>query len=203
MIDWCQISINTFRAFYWLPKSKLWVVQNIFCSPTHSQKRHTQKDLQSFSVQIICFLKKLFDLVVHTSVRIPIYNISVILYILRVAHLHVHISCLLLFFINVVFKIFLHFFLWPIRDSCLTVLAIVTIIICAFKVSNIKKMLETIWSTLKYLDRFENWLLKKPITNILLFLNSDSENKLIINKCFKKQNKQENLENKVWLHTSW
>ena len=64
-------------------------------------------------------------------------------------------------------------------------------------------MLETIWSTLKYLDSFENWLLKKPITNIFLFLNSDSENKLIINKRFKKQNKQENLENKVWLHISW
>ena len=63
-------------------------------------------------------------------------------------------------------------------------------------------MRETIWSTLKYLS-FENWLLKKPITNIFLFLNSDSENKLIINKHFKKQNKQENLENKVWLHTSW
>ena len=62
-------------------------------------------------------------------------------------------------------------------------------------------MRETIWSTLKYLS-FENWLLKKPITNIFLFLNSDSKNKLIINKHFKKQNQQENLENKVWLHTS-
>lgn len=57
-------------------------------------------------------------------------------------------------------------------------------------------MRETTWSTLKYLI-FENRLLKKPISDIFLSLNSDSENKLIINKHFEKQYKQENQEDKV------
>ena len=41
--------------------------KHFLLSHTKSKTTCTKKNLQSFSVKIICFLKKLFNLVVHTS----------------------------------------------------------------------------------------------------------------------------------------